>query len=153
MRLCSAGASIETLEVASVGVGRRRCEKMAVIVVGVDGSKESKDALRFALEEARFRQASVHVVHAEHHYAGEEERARWLDGIVREVAGESPGVEILQSIVDGGAPHVLVEAAKEAEAEMLVVGSRGHGGFTGLLLGSVGQQCAHHATCPLAIVR
>ena len=124
---------------------------MAVIVVGVDGSEESKAALRWALEEAKLRQASLQVIHAEHHYAGEEERARWLDGIVREVGGESPGVEVAQSIVDGGAAHVLVEAAKEAD--MLVVGSRGHGGFSGLLLGSVSQQCANHASCPVAIVR
>jgi nucleotide-binding universal stress UspA family protein len=102
---------------------------MAVIVVGVDGSEQSKAALRFALEEAKLRQTSLHVVHAEHHYAGEQERVNWLDGIVREVVGESPGVEVTQAIVDGGAAHVLVEAAKEAE--MLVVGSRGHGGFTG----------------------
>ena len=124
---------------------------MAIIVVGVDGSEESKMALRFALEEAKLRQTSVRVIHAEHHYAGDLERANWLDGIVREVVGESPGVGVAQSIVEGGAAHVLVEAAKEAE--MLVVGSRGHGGFAGLLLGSVSQQCAHHSPCPVAIVR
>lgn len=124
---------------------------MAMIVVGVDGSEESKAALHFALGEARLRGAGLHVVHAEHHYAGEETRRDWLDGIVREVAGESPGVEIEQSILDGGAAPVLVEVAKDAD--MLVVGSRGHGGFTGLLLGSVSQQIAHHASCPVAIVR
>lgn len=122
-----------------------------MIVVGVDGSEESKAALRWALEEAKLRKASVRVVHAEHDYAGEQERTDWLDGIVREVAGESPGVEVAQSIVDGGAASVLVEAAKDAD--MLVVGSRGHGGFAGLLLGSVSHQCAHHASCPVAIVR
>jgi nucleotide-binding universal stress UspA family protein len=124
---------------------------MATIVVGIDGSEESKDALRFALEEAKLRKVSLRVVHAEHHYAGEEERVNWLDGIVREVVGESSGVEIEQSIVDGGAASVLVDAA--AGADMLVVGSRGHGGFAGLLLGSVSQQVAHHASCPVAIVR
>jgi nucleotide-binding universal stress UspA family protein len=124
---------------------------MATIVVGIDGSEESKDALRFALEEAKLRKAGLHVVHAEHHYAGDQERVNWLDGIVREVVGESPGVEIEQSIVDGGAASVLVDMA--AGADMLVVGSRGHGGFAGLLLGSVSQQVAHHASCPVAIVR
>ena len=123
---------------------------MAAIVVGVDESEHSKIALRWALDEAKLRQASLRVIHAEHHYAGELERVKWLDGIVRDVVGESPGVEIAQSIVDGGAAHILVEAAREAD--ILVVGSRGHGGFAGLLLGSVGQQCAQHAHCPVVIV-
>jgi nucleotide-binding universal stress UspA family protein len=129
----------------------RRCRIMAMIVVGVDGSEGSRAALRFALEEARLRGAGLHVVHAERHYAGEQDRVAWLEDVVREVVGESPGVEIRRSIADGGAASVLVEAA--TEAEMLVVGSRGHGGFAGLLLGSVGQQVAHHAACPVAIVR
>jgi nucleotide-binding universal stress UspA family protein len=124
---------------------------MATITVGVDGSEESKGALRWAFEEAKLRQANLRVIHAEHHYAGEQERVDWLDGIVREVVGESGGIEVEQSIIDGGPAHVLVEAAKGTD--MLVVGSRGHGGFTGLLLGSVSQQCAHHASCPVAIVR
>ena len=55
------------------------------------------------------------------------------------------------SIVEGQAARVLVEAARGAE--LLVVGSRGLGGFRSLLLGSVGQQCAHHALCPVVIVR
>jgi nucleotide-binding universal stress UspA family protein len=124
---------------------------MAMIVVGVDGSAHSKIALRFGLEEAKLRGARLHVVHAEHHYAGEQARVDWLDGIVREVVGESPGVEIEQAILDGAPAAVLVETARDAD--LLVVGSRGHGGFAGLLLGSVSQQVAHHAGCPVAIVR
>jgi nucleotide-binding universal stress UspA family protein len=124
---------------------------MMAIIVGVDGSDESKAALRWAVEEAKLHGADVRVIHAEHHYAGEEERVRWLDGVVREAVGESPGVKIDQSIVDGGPAEVLVK--ESADAVMLVLGSRGHGGFAGLLLGSVSQQCAHHAGCPVAIVR
>jgi nucleotide-binding universal stress UspA family protein len=60
------------------------------------------------------------------------------------------GVEIECRAVEGGAPEVLIAAADEAD--LLVVGSRGHGGFAGLLLGSVSQQCAHHARCPVVIV-
>jgi nucleotide-binding universal stress UspA family protein len=60
-----------------------------------------------------------------------------LDGFVTEVVGESPGVEIERVVYEGPAAQVLVEAAKKAE--LLVVGSRGHGGFAGLLLGSVSQ--------------
>jgi nucleotide-binding universal stress UspA family protein len=70
---------------------------------------------------------------------------------VSEVAGPDPEVEVETVAVHGSAAHSLVEAA--ANADLLVVGSRGHGGFAGLLLGSVSQQCAHHAPCPVVIVR
>jgi len=53
-------------------------------------------------------------------------------------------------VTEGAPPQVLVE--KSERAEMLVIGSRGLGGFRGLVLGSVGQQCAHHANCPVVIV-
>jgi nucleotide-binding universal stress UspA family protein len=57
---------------------------------------------------------------------------------------------VTKVVREGSASHVLLEEA--ADADLLVVGSRGLGGFRGLLLGSVGQQCAHHAPCPLVIV-
>jgi nucleotide-binding universal stress UspA family protein len=63
---------------------------------------------------------------------------------------EADGVEVEQVTVEGAAPRVLLEQAEDAE--LLVVGSRGLGGFRGLLLGSVSQQCAHHAQCPVVVV-
>ena len=71
----------------------------------------------------------------------------WIDPSA-EVIGD---VTIEQRLVEGPAASALIEAAKEAE--LLVVGSRGHGGFTELLLGSVSQQVANHAPCPVVIVR
>lgn len=139
---------------------------MARIVVGVDGSEESKEALRWALEEARLRGADVLAVRAWHRYAiapayampedfepGALERttASLLSEVVSEVAGESPEVTIEEVVAEGPPASVLVEAAEGAD--LLVVGSRGHGGFVGLLLGSVSQQCAHHAPCPVLIFR
>ena len=140
---------------------------MAVIVVGVDGSEESKEALRWAIEEARLRQATLRAVRAWRHPAIyvhgylppdlldrglEQDRMKHaLDAVVAEVAGESPPVPLERIIVEGPTAQVLVDAADEAD--LLVVGSRGHGGFTGLLLGSVSQQCVHHARCAVVIVR
>ena len=133
-----------------------------MIVVGVDGSDESKRALRFALEEARLRHTSLHVIHAFWEWEpipgtqeieqdrSPEQREEWLPDLVREVVGEVIDLEIAWSTVyDDPAPALLAAARG---AELLIVGSRGQGGFAGLLLGSVSQQCAHHAPCPVVIV-
>jgi nucleotide-binding universal stress UspA family protein len=140
---------------------------VVLVVVGVDGSEESKEAFRWALEEAHLRQATLRAVHAWTYPAifgptyippevidrsvFEREAKQALDAIVAEIAGENPPAYVERVATEGPAAEVLVEAA--AEADLLVVGSRGHGGFTGLLLGSVSQQCAHHAACAVVIVR
>lgn len=141
---------------------------MSVIVVGVDHSPGAKAALRFAEEEARFRGATIHAVHAWQYayvgYAGlegsvpsigadiEQLRAAAeaaLEASVREALPDTD-VEIKLQAIQGTPAGVLVEESRDAD--LLVVGSRGHGGFVGLLLGSVSQQCAHHAACPVVIV-
>jgi nucleotide-binding universal stress UspA family protein len=145
-----------------------RAEEGAVasIVVGVDGSPGAELALRFAAREAKLRGASLRAVIAWHMPSlaygsalapvgvdpGEfEEAAReTLERAVSAAAGELEGVAVEQVVALGQAAEVLVEQAREAD--LLVVGTRGHGGFTGLLLGSVGLQCAHHAPCPTVIV-
>jgi nucleotide-binding universal stress UspA family protein len=140
-----------------------------LIVVGVDSSEGGKAALRFALDEARLRQATLRVVHTWHFGgvgmsgiegftpvgAGDLSDFRRaaeveLDAILHDVAPSPDGVTIERRVVEGAAATVLIDASRDAD--LLVVGSRGHGGFTGLLLGSVGQQCAHHAACPVVIV-
>ncbi len=137
---------------------------MGTIVVGVDGSPGGLAALRFALEEARLRKASVTAVFAwsipfvadvpsgllpELLSDFRADAERLLEEAIAE-AGDPGGVEIAQLLVDAPAGRALLEAARGAD--LLVVGSRGRGGFTGLLLGSVSQQCTQHATCPVVIV-
>jgi len=143
---------------------------MGVIVVGVDHSAGAKAALRFALEEARLRQSTLRVVHAyQFGYVGatglegsvpalggelddfRQAAAAALDETMREVGAETDGVTIERRVDQGAAAAVLVDGSRDAD--LLVVGSRGHGGFAQLLLGSVSQQCAQHAFCPVVIVR
>ena len=73
-----------------------------------------------------------------------------LDQAVAAVLGDATDIEFEKIIAEGSAAQVLVEGAQGAD--LLVVGTRGHGGFAGLLLGSVCQQIAHHAPCPIVIV-
>jgi nucleotide-binding universal stress UspA family protein len=143
---------------------------LGLIVVGVDSSEGAKAALRFALDEAALRRATLRVVHAwQFGYIGASgiqgfapvagadlsdlrRRAEIaLDGVLHEVAPAANGVVVERLVVEGAPATVLVDESRHAD--LLVVGSRGHGGFTGLLLGSVSQQCAHHAECPVVIVR
>jgi nucleotide-binding universal stress UspA family protein len=74
-----------------------------------------------------------------------------LERAIAQLPPEVDGVEIDRQVIEGSAADVLIRAA--TENDLLVVGSRGHGGFASLLLGSVSQQCAHHAPCPVVIVR
>jgi nucleotide-binding universal stress UspA family protein len=149
------------------------------VVVGVDGSAGSAAALRFALEEARLRDAVLHVVHAwrlplyaaapEPGFVGmpaptasldeevervlAEDARRVIDGALEELRraeGDDLGVEVRAETMRGPAAHVLLEASRGAD--LLVVGSRGLGGFKELLLGSVSHQCVQHAACPTAVV-
>ncbi|MGH3116003.1 MAG: universal stress protein [Gaiellales bacterium] len=140
-----------------------------LIVVGVDGSEGAKAALRFALEEAKLRNATLRVVHTwQFGYIGVKGIEGFspvvgadlgdlrrtaevaLDAVLHEVAPDASGVTIERRVSEGAPATVLVDESREAD--LLVVGSRGHGGFAGLLLGSVSQQCAHHAACPVVIV-
>jgi nucleotide-binding universal stress UspA family protein len=150
---------------------------MDLIVVGVDRSEGAKAALAFAHEEALLRGATLRAVHAWQFgyngftgfvgYSGfegavpavgggdisspREAAAAALDATVRETLPSPGDVKIEQRVVEGTAGAVLVDESRNAD--LLVVGSRGHGGFAQLLLGSVSQQCAHHAACPVVIIR
>jgi nucleotide-binding universal stress UspA family protein len=136
----------------------------ARIVVGIDGSEESRRALDWACREAQLRHADLEVVHA--HSASweygavpmavvpiqeiEASHRKLMKDEVAEARRHNTGIRIEQFLVNDMPAHALVEQAKGAE--LLVVGSRGRGGFTGLLLGSVSQHVSHHAPCPVVIV-
>lgn len=148
---------------------------MAGIVVGTDGSPSAQRAVRWALGEARLRGAPLTLVHAwlaplmaalpepwaigsptfgpsdEQVYEGLRSAARSvLDAAVAEARRLEPGLDVRGELVEARPAEALLEAA--GDADLLVVGSRGHGGFAGLLLGSVSSQCAHHAPCPVVVV-
>ena len=130
------------------------------IVVGVDGSAASRDALRWAQWQAELTGAPLEVVTAWSYPTSYgfpviadvdwEQGARTvLDEAVDEALG--PQADVTRRVVEGHAARVLVEAADGAD--LLVVGSRGHGGFTGMLLGSVSEHVVTHASCPVVVVR
>lgn len=134
------------------------------IVVGVDGSEPSVDALRWALGQAGATGATVEAVHvwdmptsygvATPLLPGEnlESHAeRALATAVGEVAAAHPDVAVNRKVLRGHPAAMLLDEAKDAD--LLVVGSHGHGGVAGALLGSVSQRCIQHATCPVVVVR
>lgn len=134
---------------------------MNKIVVGVDGSSESGEALRWAERQARLTGAELHAVVAwrlptTYGYAAVYADVDWaaeardtLDRTIAETLGDD-GPHVHRHVVEGHPAPALVDAA--ADADLLVVGSRGHGGFTGLVLGSVSQHAVSHARCPVVVV-
>jgi len=144
---------------------------MGTIVVGVDDSDRSRNALRWAVGEAKLRRDRVVAVYAweaplvaavdippdpdppeslpELIAHGQEGAEALVERIAAEFRNE--GVEIEPRAIEGEPAPVLVELAKDAD--LLVVGSRGKGGLAGLLLGSISQDVAHHAPCPVVIHR
>lgn len=138
------------------------------IVVGVDGSESSSEVLRWALAEARFHGASLEVVLAWEYppvYAAsshgvllppESDLAGAAHATVAALLADAgmtdeTEVEVIETVVPGFAAPTLIDASDHAD--LLVVGSRGHGAFTGMLLGSVSQHCVSHASCPVVVVR
>ncbi len=134
------------------------------IVVGVDGSESGGRALALALNEGRLRDWAVEVVHAwsfpalayspyapTPEFAEADVEAAGAEVLTQALAAaDTTGVRVSRRLVHGGSAPALLEAA--ASADFLVVGTRGHGGFAGLLLGSTSQHVAHHPPCPVIIV-
>lgn len=147
--------------------GQPTCDDagMARIIVGVDGSEGSTEALRWAVEEGRLRQEPVVAVMAwgyldQHHAVrgadfdpdyGEPQAKEALAAAVTEALGEGAAAQVEQVTVCDLAPAALASTAMPED--LLVVGARGLGGFKGLLLGSVSQRVLADATCPVAVIR
>jgi nucleotide-binding universal stress UspA family protein len=136
----------------------------ARVVVGVDGSDHARHALRWALDEARLRKAHLDVVTAwQLPLTGGIPSAAAVDPIVYERAAERIVADAIATenttdvatliaprALAGHPADVLLDAA--AAADLLVVGSRGHGAFKRALLGSVATHVSHHATCPVVVI-
>ena len=139
-----------------------------VIVVGFDGSKQSRGALEWAIEESRHRNAELRVL-----TVWNKAPMAWYPAVLETAAGEivaegSPeqqaqaigaeavhaaaGVNVVaRTVKNDSAASAILQAAREAD--LVVVGSRGHGGFAGLHIGSVSTQVVSHSPCPVLVVR
>lgn len=163
--LGATGLQLATHAHAPVVVVRGNAEvDSGPVIVGTDGSPGAETALGQAFDEAAARACTLMAVHAFH--APELRRGKDIDldgtsqraaelASLRDCVGpwreKYPSVAVQTLVVCGDAASVLV--AMSSAAQLVVVGTRGHGGFTGLLLGSVGQKLLHHAHCPVLIAR
>ncbi len=166
-------ASCPTVVVPSEGRGRAAGPELGRVVVGVDASPSAEPAIAFAFEEAAIRGVGLTAVHAweapffdtpggkggvvPRHVLQEDlavavaQERESLDIALTGWVGKFPEVDVRQVVVHQKAAGALVGAS--AGAELLVVGSRGRGGFASLLLGSVSYRVLRHAHCPTAVVR
>ena len=138
------------------------------IVAGVDGSPSSVSALRWAIRQAGLTGATVDAVITWHYpvsaggygwgpmgtgtaFDFKENAEKVLAEAISAACGPGGSLPVHARVVEGNPAQVLLDASDGAD--LLVVGSRGHGGFTEALLGSVGQHCVHHARCPVVVIR
>ncbi|MEV4283343.1 universal stress protein [Actinoplanes xinjiangensis] len=149
-------------------MGDETTDRTHRIVVGVDGSQGSKTALKWAMNQAHLTGATIEAITAWQDPAQLGTAYGWtsvafegdtyattmvkaLDDTIAEATAQmSHPVTVLAHVVEGHPAEALLQAA--AGAELLVVGSRGHGTFAGILLGSVSQRCIQHAPCPVIVV-
>jgi nucleotide-binding universal stress UspA family protein len=133
------------------------------IVVGTDGSKASLRALEWAARQAEFTGSSLEIVTAwewptsygwsviPDSYDPAGDLKAMLEPILATLRAEHPNVEVTTRIVEGHPAPVLIHASHGAS--LLVVGSRGHGEFVGMLIGSTSEHCVAHAACPVVVFR
>lgn len=132
------------------------------IVVGVDGSPTSIAALRYAARLSQALGAPLEAVTTWTYppvtgaelvieWQPEKDAQQILDAAIVDAFGDAPPAGLTRTVLSGAPARTLIDVSETSG--MLVLGSRGHGGFAGLLLGSVSAACAQHAHCPVLIVR
>jgi nucleotide-binding universal stress UspA family protein len=147
-------------------VARGEVDPMAPVLLGVDGSPANDPAVGFAFEEAALRGVPLVALHAWTHPVSprpgdtlplvydlaeiEAEETRLLAEALAGWHDKYTDVTVYRELTHASARKALIQATQRAQ--LVVVGTRGHGGFTGLLLGSVSQAVLHHAACPIAVV-
>lgn len=133
------------------------------VVAGVDGSQESVHALRWAADHVRQVGGLVHAITVWHQPVQfgyrlpstdaelESQARKTLDAAVAAVQSDHPGVDIRPRLLRGNTVDEFVSLSKQAD--LMVVGEKGHGAFTGMLVGSIALKLVHHAVCPVVVVR
>ena len=141
-------------------------DKVGPIVVGIDGSPPSLDALHWAAGQALLQKSDLHVLVAwkmpnmlgwavplPDDFNPEQPAATVIKDAQDTLSSEYPGLVVETHVEEGLASRSLIVTAEAVGASLLVVGARGHGEVTGMLIGSVGEYAATHAKCPVVIVR
>lgn len=135
------------------------------VIAGTDGSPAASDAVLWAAREAVLRARPLRIVHVREQWAGDvpvhtmknyrDPEAKHCEAMLADAAeaarASAPGLEVTTALVDGDLVQRLLEESEAAD--QVVIGSRGQGGFAGLLLGSAGMGVAGHAGCPVVVVR
>jgi nucleotide-binding universal stress UspA family protein len=141
-------------------------DKLGPIVVGIDGSPPSRDALRWAAAQALLQKTELHVVVAwnmpnmlgwavplPEDFDPQQPAVDVVNDAQRALSSDYPELAVLAHVEEGLASRCLITTAEAVGASLLVVGARGHGEVTGMLIGSVGEYVATHSKCPVVIVR
>jgi nucleotide-binding universal stress UspA family protein len=134
------------------------------IIVGVDGSESSLRALEWAARQAELTGWLLEVITTwewptsygwafplPSDYSPKVDAQTLVDGVVTKLRESHPKLDVTTAVVEGHPAPVLIDASRMAE--LLVVGSRGHGEFAGMLLGSVSEHCVTNAHCPVVVIR
>jgi nucleotide-binding universal stress UspA family protein len=164
--LGSVGVHVAAHATCPVLISRGKTDATLPVLVAVDGSPANEPAIGFAFAEAAVRAVPLVALHVWAHPASagpgdmeplvydetlvDQEETRVLAEALAGWHEQFPDVEVHRRVVHGHIRRTIIDAT--ATAQLVVVGARGHGGFAGLLLGSVSQSVLHHASCPTAIV-